>query len=271
MSEKIVSDNGSPLISVVTVCFNSELTIEKTIRSVLSQSFRELQYVIVDGQSSDRTIEIIRKYAAQDPRVQWVSEKDRGIYDAMNKGTKLSRGQFIHYLNSDDCLIDSEVYLQVAASLKDPKTLYYGQIKYLHSDGKTSLLGYPFLKHDIKYELKGIHQPATFFPRQQFEKIGFFEIQYRYAADYDLLRRFYKSGPSQFIPLQVTEMADDGASKNNFEKALAENTEIAKKFGDSYFVLLAIKQKAMIGKWLRYKAPFLFHLLRKWVLRRKYF
>lgn len=262
---------NQPLISVVTVCFNSEKTIERTIVSVLRQKFQDFQYVIVDGKSNDNTIEIVKKYASQDPRIQWVSEKDRGIYDAMNKGTKLSQGHFIHYLNSDDFLVDSEVYLKAASYLKDQDTLYYGQIKYQHSDGKISVLGYPFLKKDMKYELKGIHQPATFFPRKAFDKIGFFEIQYRYAADYDLLRRFYRAGPSQFIPLPVTEMADDGASRNNFEKALAENTEIAKKFGDSGLILLAIRQKAEFGKWLRYKTPALFHWLRKWILRKKYF
>ncbi len=262
--------SARPLLSIVTVCFNSDKTIERTILSVLGQSFKDFQYILVDGKSTDQTVSLIQKYAAQDSRIKWVSEKDSGIYDAMNKGTRMSEGQFIHFLNSDDFLIDDQVYTEAAKHLTDLNTLYYGQIKYRHTDGNTSLLGFPFLKSDLKYELKGIHQPAAFFPRGQFEKAGYFNIKYRYAADYDLIRRFFKVGPAQFIPLQLTEMADDGASKNNFEKALAENTEIAKQFGDSSLLLFGVNAKLQLGKFIRYRMPGLFHWLRKWVLRKKY-
>lgn len=261
---------SQPLISVVTVCFNSEKTIERTIVSVLKQKFKDFQYVLIDGKSTDRTVEMIQRFAAQDDRIQWISEKDQGIYDAMNKGTLLAEGKFIHYLNSDDFLINDEVYLKAASYLRDTQTLYYGQINYRHTDGNISLIGFPVASADLKYELKGVHQPATFFPRAPFKKLGYFNIKYRYAADYDLIRRFYKAVPSEFIPLQITEMADDGASKNNFEKALAENTEIAIKFGDSRFYLYAINLKLEVGKAIRYRMPFLFHWLRKWVLRKRY-
>ncbi len=261
---------NQPLISVVTVCFNSEKTIERTIVSVIQQKFKELQFIIVDGKSADRTLDLIQKYAAQDARIKWVSEKDLGIYDAMNKGTLMAEGRFIHYLNSDDFLLDDQVYLKAADGLKDPQTLYYGQIKYRHRDGNTSLLGFPVGKKDLKYELKGVHQPAAFFPRTPFKELGYFNIKYRYAADYDLIRRFYKALPSEFIPLQITEMADDGASKNNFEKALSENTEIAINFGDSPLFLYAINLKLQIGKFIRYRTPGLFHWLRKWVFRKRY-
>ena len=98
----------NPFFSVVTVVWNNFSTIERTISSVLSQSFRNFEYIIIDGKSDDGTVEIIKKYTS-DSRVKFISEKDNGIYDAMNKGIKLSSGNFIHLLNSDDYYSSNDI------------------------------------------------------------------------------------------------------------------------------------------------------------------
>ncbi len=115
----------SPFFSIITVCLNSEKTIETTIKSVIDQSFTDFEYIIIDGKSSDKTLEIIEKY--KDSRIKIISEKDKGIFDAMNKGVSLSKGKWIHILNSDDYYY-SKNSLVNASKFLDEKNNYFTDV-----------------------------------------------------------------------------------------------------------------------------------------------
>ena len=107
-------------ISIVTVCYNADKFIEKTMLSVLGQTYQNIEYILVDGNSQDRTLQIIKKYSG-DRRIRYVSEPDGGIYDAMNKGGRMATGDYIQYLNAGDLLVNAEVIEEVVAQIKEKK------------------------------------------------------------------------------------------------------------------------------------------------------
>jgi glycosyltransferase involved in cell wall biosynthesis len=248
-------------ISIVTVCFNSEKTLERTLKSIIAQNYQNKEIVIIDGGSKDSTLEILEKYREHIGVL--VSEKDNGIYDGMNKGWQKASGDFVHFLNSDDWYVDSKVLSKVAAQIKDQNTIYHGKVIYKHNSGHETVMGRPATYADQKYELRGIHQPASFFPRALFKTLGGFDLNYRISSDYDLIRRFLKSVPAQFLDIDVTYMSDAGASAKNINLGLEENFKIAVKDGGSPLALRS--HNAWVGFWLkiRYQHPHFFQFLKK--------
>lgn len=250
----------NPLISVVTVCFNSEKTIERTIQSVLSQKFQNFELIIIDGKSVDSTIEIIHRYDT-DPKLKCFSEKDHGIYDAMNKGVQKARGRYIHFLNADDVLVSPTVYHNIASSLVDEEMIYHAKLKYCHDDGHIRILGHAVQENDLRFGLKGIHQPVTFFPRILFQRHGLFHLKYKISSDYDLIRRFCSHAKTSFIDEVAVEMADGGASALQIQTACLENRAIAVSFGESKVHVLFREYVTRFGLFLRKHCPRLFHFL----------
>lgn len=179
-------------ISVITVCFNSARYIEKTMSSVLNQSFPDLEYVIVDGGSSDGTVEMIKARAALDARITWVSEPDRGISDAMNKGVRLASGEVIAHLHSDEFYLDGEVISEVAAAFRNnPGAVWLtGGSHFVDQEGrflreiKVRRYSYRRLIHaNIILHL------ATFIRRNVFLAAGGFDLTLHYCMDYHLWLR----------------------------------------------------------------------------------
>ena len=128
-----------PLFSIVTVVFNGVTLIDLTMQSVLNQSFTQYEYIIIDGLSNDGTIDVIRQYATQNPlTLQWISEKDKGLYDAMNKGLRMAKGRFILFLNAGDCLFDSQVLAKMAAQITPKTDVLYGETM-LVDDARTHI------------------------------------------------------------------------------------------------------------------------------------
>lgn len=247
-------------ISVVTVCFNSEKTLERTLKSFFEQDYPDKELIVIDGGSKDSTLQIIERYRRQIAVV--VSEPDKGIYDAMNKGWQSSTGDFIHFLNSDDWYAGPQVLSSVASHLKDSRTIYHGRLIYHHEGGHRTSMGQTCHYDDLRFELRGIHQPATFFPRSLFNSLGGFDISYRISADYDLIRRFVKTSPTEFLDLDVTLMSDSGASAKHIKTALNENYRIAVHYGESK---LAVKARnAWVYFWLRirYSHPRIYKYLK---------
>ena len=190
-------------ISIITVCFNAADTIERTISSVCSQRYAHIEYIVVDGGSTDGTLGIVDKYAAHISKI--VSEKDKGIYDAMNKGTALSTGDVVYFLNADDRFCDDGVLADVASAFEAnySKTLIYGKV--IPEEVPAHIL--PFLKEE--YQIRSIndfiyitlcHQ-AVFARRALFSRIGGFDCRYKFAADYDWLIKAFKYQPSGFYYL----------------------------------------------------------------------
>ena len=181
-----------PLASIITVCFNAAASVGQTLDSVRAQTWRPLESVVVDGASRDGTQDIVARYADITGAV--VSEKDSGIYDAMNKGIALARGDVLHFLNAGDCFADERVAADVMqAFAADPELdLVYGDAIYLTPDG-------PFLRSYGRVSARNLiygdlcHQ-AVFARRRVFERFGNFNPDYRINADYDWMLRVFRGG-----------------------------------------------------------------------------
>lgn len=175
--------------SIITVTKNAAATLERSIQSVAWQRHRPLDYIIVDGASSDTTSAIVAKYGNVVTR--FVSEPDRGIYDAMNKGLALARGDFIYFLGADDRLIDGEVLADVAASVaRVPCDFLYGGIEVRFADGRIAPFMPPPPEEALAFMITGClpHQ-ASFASRRAFEIAGKFDTRHRIAGDYDWFLR----------------------------------------------------------------------------------
>ncbi len=177
-------------VSIITVVYNGAKTIEKTIQSVLGQSYDNIEYIIIDGLSTDGTQEIIRKY--QDSIAYFVSEKDNGLYDAMNKGIQKATGEIIGIINSDDWYAENVIEKVVQFYEQSEVDLIYGKVINILENGREILIG----KKPIDYIWfqNVIHHPSVFVKRDIYEKFGVFDTKYRISADYDLLLRFYSKG-----------------------------------------------------------------------------
>lgn len=174
-------------ISIITVCKNSEKYIEKSIQSVINQTYTNYEYIIIDGKSDDKTCEIINKYSGYITKL--ISEPDRGLYEAMNKGIKIATGDFIYFLNSDDCLFDREVIKDVAHTLStdDNCDFLYGNVERIGISGEifTSKSPRPEnLKKEMIISCAIPHQ-GSFFKANLFAKLGYFDETFRIAADYE--------------------------------------------------------------------------------------
>ena len=199
-----------PLISVITVVYNGQECLENAIRSVIYQNYNNVEYIIIDGNSSDDTLEIINKY---DRAIDyWISEPDRGIYDAMNKGIKSALGDWIIFLGHDDVMLDC--LQDFASELQDKNTIYYGDV-------------YRTKKHQIydgqfdfsKLVIKNICHQSIFYPRNIFSD-KLFDLRFKYLADYYFNLQAYLNSQFQFvyIPKLVTVYSDEGSSSTEQDR-----------------------------------------------------
>ncbi len=224
LDDCIVAKHSEPLVSIITVVLNGVQTLEKVIESVLHQNITNFEYIIVDGKSIDGSIEIIRKYESR--LTCWISEPDKGIYDAMNKAVSLTRGRWIYFLGADDYLLDG--FGTAVDYLSNEKTLYYGNvyrpiINRIY-DGKFSA---------YKLACRNICHQSIFYPRHILEKYSY-NLKYPVLADYELnLRCFADSDVIfKYIPVSIAVFSDEGGVSPTqgditFEKdklALIKNT-----------------------------------------------
>lgn len=182
-------------ISIITVCYNSNEYISQSIESVLAQSHKNLEYIIVDGGSTDGTVETIKGFAANHSWITWISEPDKGIADAMNKGAKLASGEIIGFLHSDDFYPDGEVISSVFNAFKQsPDSMWATGSMYFVNQRGSMTREIKARKYSYKRLVRAniILHPATFVNRDMFLKIGGFDTSFRYAMDYDLWLRLGK-------------------------------------------------------------------------------
>lgn len=219
-------------VSIITVSFNSAKTIEDTINSVLSQDFPEIEYIVVDGGSSDGTVNIIEKY--QNRIGKWVSEKDRGMYDAMNKGIAMATGDVIGILNSDDVYMNTHVISDLMALMEQQKAkvVFADLILVDQVDEKKGLRYYDsghFHPDKFKYGWMPAH-PTVFVKRELYEAVGQFSTTYQIAADYEMLIRILaiQRAPYAYLPKPVVRMRSGGASTANLSRNWVLNKEIVR-------------------------------------------
>lgn len=221
-----------PLFSIITISFNSEKTIERTIQSVLAQTYKDFEYLIVDGGSKDKTLDIVKQYEPLfEGRLKWKSEPDSGIYNAMNKGVIRSSGKIIGIVNSDDWLepdalrIVYDTIINEKLDLNKP-LLITGWIRYHYSDGLTQVM--KANRHRYEYYAKrlrmGINHPATFVSRETYNEIGLFDENYKLFADADFIVRCYRANINTFfIDETLSNMSDGGASSRVTQKAYRDS------------------------------------------------
>lgn len=191
---------SKPKVSIITVCFNSAETIRDTIESVLKQTYENIEYIIVDGGSTDGTIDIIRSYLPRfSGRLFYISESDNGIYDAMNKGLRLTTGSIIGIINSDDSYEPDAVRRVVEQTDVDKCQVIYGYCRMFGGHLPDKIM----INHHTGLSEAMIPHPTCFVTRKTYSRYGMFVKCLKIVADYELMLRFWKKGV-EFI--QVKEV-----------------------------------------------------------------
>ncbi len=216
-------------VSVITACFNSEKTIEDTILSVLNQTYKNIEYIIIDGASADRTLEIIQKY--RDKIACVVSEKDKGIYDAMNKGIKRSSGDIIALLNSDDFYKDEFVVEKVVREFERKNCdSVYADLVFVKPDCLEKVVRYyesgEFSPKTLLYGVVPAH-PTLFVKKAIYERYGLYKTDYKISADFEMIIRLFVVQKISFSYLKevLVIMRTGGVSASGFKSLLLRNKE----------------------------------------------
>ena len=220
-------------ISIITVVYNNEKTINEAIQSVLSQTYQNIEYVIIDGKSRDNTVNLINDY--KENLGYFISEQDKGLYDAMNKGILACTGDVIGILNSDDLYQDSEVIAAVMEEfIKDAELdILYGNLVYVKSDDTNKVVRNWKSKsyYNSFFENANVPpHPALFVRNTVYKKAGLFDLQYKLAADYELMLRMFKKHnfKSKYFDRLVIKMRLGGATNKSFNNIVVQNKEVLK-------------------------------------------
>jgi glycosyltransferase len=216
-------------ISLITASFNNASTIETTLKSVFSQTSKNIEYIVIDGKSTDKTIEILEEYKTRISII--VSEPDNGIYDALNKGISLASGEIIGFLHADDFFADESVIENVLKVFdeQNPDSVY-GDLQYVSSENPDKIIRHwgsgNFSEKKLRRGWMPPH-PATFITKEIYEKYGKFNTDYKIAADYESILRFFgQAGISTFyLPKVLVKMRTGGASNKNLNNIILKMKE----------------------------------------------
>jgi len=242
-------------ISIITVALNNAEYIEACIQSVINQDYKNIEHIVIDGGSTDGTIDVIKKY--EDKITVWISEPDAGIYNAINKGIGMSSGDIIGMLHSDDLYIDAHVISNVVRKFgKDNVDSVYADLVYVERNNLSNVVRYydssVFQISKFAYGWMPAH-PSCFIRKNVYAKYGLYKTDYIIAADYELLVRFYAKHriSYSYLPKVIVKMRSGGLSTRNFKSNVILNREIVRacrengietnifKVYSKYFVKLA--------------------------------
>lgn len=240
-----------PEISVVTIVYNGIAAIEKTINAVINQSYKNVEYIIIDGGSTDGTVDVIKKYANN---IQyWVSEKDKGIYDAMNKGIAAANGDWIVFINCGDFFYSNnvlkEIFVEKANEIKDADIIY-GRSKMYLNDGSEMELA---MRHKLDQHWKGpVFRQGAMFVKTSIMKHEAFLVEetFKVSADYEMMYRLHKKNYKTVVVDTIVLLYEkEGISDNGF-KNIHDNYAIIKKYNDVTFSRWLYYQKQLIKQHL---------------------
>jgi glycosyltransferase involved in cell wall biosynthesis len=241
-------------VSIVTVCLNGKRYLDQAIQSVLSQDYHDLEYVIIDGGSTDGSLDLIRAYAAMDSRVKWFAGPDKGIADAMNKGIRMASGDIVAFLHADDFYPDDTVVGDVTAAYSSaPNRIWLtGGIDHVDTNGELQRK-LRVRRYSFNRLLRGniIFHPATFLAKSVYNQFGLFDENYRYAMDYDLWLRI---GAVQAPLLLDRSLA--------CFRVHPESSSV-RQIDDAFREELQIRLTYLRGKPLRILLHYMYYLLKK--------
>ena len=229
-------------ISIITVVYNNEKTIRDAINSVLSQDYKQIEYIIIDGASNDSTVPIIKEY--QNQITKFISQPDNGIYDAMNKGVSLATGDIIGILNSDDIYQDINVISDVMNVFinHEKVDLVYGDLVYVKKEDTNKIIRNWITKKyypDFFEDGYVPPHPSLFVKAKVYKEAGLFKLDYRLAADYDFMFRIFKlyNYKSIYLNRIIVRMRLGGKTNNSLENILNGNKEIIKSWKENGLTL----------------------------------
>lgn len=216
-----------PLITIITVVYNGAQFLEDTIKSVINQSFKNFEYIVIDGGSTDGTLEIIQKY--QSHIAKWISEPDKGIYDAMNKGIDLSTGSWLNFMNAGDSLYSSEVLENVFDNeISQDIGIIYGNTD----------IGHKILKYKQNLNIQDMAQGMMLCHQSTFYRLCDsirYNLKYKICGDQDFTMQFFsKNRKSQYFDITISKYDLDGISSQSLNKILKEKFQINKSYKLSY-------------------------------------
>lgn len=212
-------------ISLITATYNSAETVRDTLQSVLNQTFKDIGYIIIDGNSKDNTMDIVKEFEPKfEGRLRWVSEKDKGIYDAMNKGVRMAQGDIVGILNSDDFFASNDVLEKVNAAFTENPAIdgVYADVRYVDWDdtGKTVRMfsGKDFTREKLCWGKMPPH-PSFYVKRECYDKFGLYSLDYPICADYDMFVKMIWIGNinTLYINDVFVNMRSGGTSSNGIK------------------------------------------------------
>lgn len=216
-------------ISIITITYNSEATIEQTIQSVVNQTYADIEYILVDGKSEDNTLKILEKYKSKITRI--LSEKDNGLYDALNKGISMASGDVIGFLHSDDFYINNQVIQHYADTfLKEGCDAVYSDLYYVDKNNTDKIIRkWKSGDYSANAFLNGWMPPhPTFFVKKEiYSKYGTFDLNFKSAADYELMLRFIHKHKISlgYLPEYTVKMRVGGKSNVSLKNRFSANLE----------------------------------------------
>ena len=223
-------------ISLITVTFNSGGTLRDTIQSVLSQTYYDIEYIIVDGHSQDNTVDIIKEYEPLfDGRLKWISEKDQGLYDAMNKGFQMATGDMVGIINSDDLLAEATAIEKVIDCFEGHKDIdcVYADLYYV-SQYDTSKIVRHWITGKQRSFSKGWHpaHPTFYVKREIYSKYGLFDLDFKFAVDFELMLRLVEKEHIRlfYLPEPLVRMRLGGTTSKNLTNIRKGNIECLNAF-----------------------------------------
>ncbi|MBQ8713267.1 MAG: glycosyltransferase [Prevotella sp.] len=206
-------------VSIITAAYNSAKTLGNTMDSVLSQTYDDIEYIIVDGASTDGTSDVVRQYEPLfGGRLKWVSERDKGIFDAMNKGIRMATGDVVGILNSDDYFTSNDVVERLVSGFADPAVdAIYGDIHFIHDAEPDKCIRYysskRFRPRWLRFGFMPAH-PSFYCRREVYQKAGLYKTDYRIGSDYEMMVRLFMVHHihASYLPMDFVTMRTGGAS-----------------------------------------------------------
>jgi len=237
--ENRMTEVSQPFFTIITVVRNGSTTLQRCINSIKSQKFKDFEYLIIDGASSDETLEIIRENA--DVISFAVSEEDQGLYFAMNKGLKLARGKYIGILNADDVYFPNTLDLVKEAIRKDSNSdIIYGAMSYFSHPTQVYLI------HSDELANRMIFHPTCFVSSETYKRIGGFDTKYHVAADYEFIMRCFKAGESFLGMKHPLALFNEGGTSAKLKfRSIMETSEIQARFNHESIYRKYLKLAAM--------------------------